>query len=105
MKQTTRISWWVATLPMLVVVGASGCSNDDKAGAVSEDVATLAEVAGDGQAASDAAGGCALDAPGLQGASADVLDSNLRGDDAHAGGKFELSDQDISDLEAYVASL
>lgn len=53
----------------------------------------------------DAAGGCALSAPSLIGSSADTLDNWLRGDAAHPGGKFPLSDQDIVDLEAFLASL
>lgn len=53
----------------------------------------------------DASGGCALEAPSIQGVSTDLLDSKLRGNDAHTGGKFGLSDQDIADLGAYLASL
>lgn len=53
----------------------------------------------------DASGGCALDAPSLQGVSGGVLDAMLRGDDPHPGGKFDLSDQDIADLAAFLSSL
>lgn len=53
----------------------------------------------------DASGGCALDAPSLTGSNAASLDDHLRGDATHVGGKFDLSDQEIVDLEAYLASL
>ncbi len=53
----------------------------------------------------DAGGGCALSAPSLVGAQADVLDAFLRQDVQHTGGKFDLSDQGIVDLQAYLASL
>lgn len=49
----------------------------------------------------DAAGGCALDAPSLVGVATETLDDRLRGDAAHAGGKFNLTDQDIVDMQAY----
>ncbi len=53
----------------------------------------------------DAVGGCALNAPGLVGISSDELDGRLRGDLEHPGGKFTFSNQDIVDLEAFLASL
>lgn len=53
----------------------------------------------------DAAGGCALSAPSLVGVATETLDDRLRGDAAHPGGKFDLTNQDIVDLQAYLASL
>ncbi|MBN4058993.1 cytochrome c [bacterium AH-315-J04] len=53
----------------------------------------------------DGIGGCALDAPSVIGVSTQVTDEVLRGSHAHAGGKFNLSDQEIADLIAYIASL
>ena len=53
----------------------------------------------------DAAGGCALSAPSLVGVATETLDDRLRGDVAHPGGKFNLTNQDIVDLQAYLSSL
>lgn len=53
----------------------------------------------------DAAGGCALSAPSLVGVATETLDDRLRGDVEHPGGKFNLTNQDIVDLQAYLASL
>jgi mono/diheme cytochrome c family protein len=53
----------------------------------------------------DATGGCALDAPPLVGAELATLDDFLVGDSVHAGGKFDLTEQDLADLQAYLASL
>ncbi len=53
----------------------------------------------------DAAGGCALGAPSLVGVATETLDDRLRGDAAHPGGKFNLADQDIVDLDTYLSSL
>lgn len=52
----------------------------------------------------NASGGCALNAPPIAGVAADTLDSRLRGDASHPI-KPELSDQDLADLQAYLASL
>ena len=52
----------------------------------------------------DASGGCALSAPPIIGVTAGTLDGVLRGDEAHPL-KVELSDQDLADLQAYLASL
>ena len=52
----------------------------------------------------DARGGCALDAPSNRNASFELLDAILRGDAEHAGGKFNLSDQELQQLEAFLAS-
>ena len=52
----------------------------------------------------DASGGCALSAPALVGVSAAQLDDRLRGTISHPGGKFTLTDQEIVDLEAYLAA-
>ncbi|NOT02256.1 MAG: hypothetical protein HOP29_16740 [Phycisphaerales bacterium] len=54
----------------------------------------------------DASGGCLLDAPALIGVGEDELFGFLVGTaTAHPGGKFEFDDQDLLDLEAYLASL
>ena len=53
----------------------------------------------------DASGGCALDAPALHDAAGETLDEFLRGDTPHTGGKHDLTDQDILDLQAYLAGL
>ncbi len=52
----------------------------------------------------DGAGGCLPGAPPLTGVSAEVLDELLRGDAPHAS-KVDLTNQEIVDLEAYLASL
>lgn len=52
----------------------------------------------------DASGGCALSAPSLIGESAISLDIHLRGAGDHPV-KVDLTDQEIVDLEAYLASL
>ena len=51
-----------------------------------------------------ASGGCALSAPPIVGVTAATLDGVLRGDASHPA-KVELSDQDLADLQAYLASL
>ncbi len=51
----------------------------------------------------DATGGCALSAPGLIGVDAATLDDFLRGDASHPS-KADLTDQQIVDMEAYLAS-
>lgn len=51
----------------------------------------------------DAAGGCALDASSLLAVDVAAIDENLRGEDPHPVAA-ELSDQDIVDLQAYLAS-
>lgn len=53
----------------------------------------------------DASGGCALSAPSLIGLAVEILDDSLLGDAPHVGGKFDLSTQDLADLEAYLAGL
>lgn len=53
----------------------------------------------------DASGGCAMSAPDLVGAGFDVLDEYLRGDASHVGIKLDLTDQEITDLAAYLDSL
>lgn len=52
----------------------------------------------------DASGGCALSAPSIVGMSRTILDEELRGSSPHPV-KVNLSDQEIVDLEAYLASL
>lgn len=51
----------------------------------------------------DAAGGCALSAPAIIDIPAQSLDDSLRGDEIHPS-KIDLTDQEIVDLEAYLAS-
>ncbi|MCH9033263.1 MAG: hypothetical protein IID42_02010, partial [Planctomycetes bacterium] len=52
----------------------------------------------------DGAGGCALSAPAVAGAAADVLDAVLRGEAIHPV-RVDISDPDLADLEAYLAAL
>ena len=52
----------------------------------------------------DGAGGCALSAPAVAGAAAGALDAVLRGETTHPI-KVDVSDQDLGDLDAYLASL
>jgi cytochrome c553 len=52
----------------------------------------------------DASGGCAFSAPRIAGVASDTIDARLRGDASHPT-KLELSDQDLADLQAYLASL
>lgn len=53
----------------------------------------------------DSSGGCALDAPALHDADGGTLDEFLRGDTPHTGGKYDLTDQEILDLQAYLGGL
>ncbi len=53
----------------------------------------------------DAVGGCALDAPPLVGVGATTLDDMLRQDAQHPSAKLDLTDQEIVDLEAYLAGV
>jgi mono/diheme cytochrome c family protein len=53
----------------------------------------------------DATGGCALDAPSLVSVDPDILAGSLNGDTPHPGGTVDLSDQELADLAAYLASL
>lgn len=54
----------------------------------------------------DAVGDCLPGAPALVNASADLLESNLIGDDPHVGGKLpELTAQDLADLAAFLADV
>jgi len=53
----------------------------------------------------DAMGGCALNAPNLVEVSVDIVDDHVRGDAEHPGGKFNFSNQDVVDLQSYLASL
>ncbi len=52
----------------------------------------------------DAAGGCALSAPAIIDTTTQGLDGFLRGDEIHPS-KIDLTDQEIVDLQAYLASL
>jgi len=52
----------------------------------------------------DATGGCAANAPSLIGVTTQVLDDDLRGSSVHAGGKYLLTDQEIADLQAFLAN-
>ncbi len=53
----------------------------------------------------DAAGGCLPGAPSLLGVETDRLSEQLVGDRTHTGGKFDLTQEDLADLQAYLASL
>jgi len=54
----------------------------------------------------DAGGGCRLSAPNIQGKSYDLIHARTRDlNVTHPGGKFNFSDQDIADIEAYLATL
>ena len=52
----------------------------------------------------DAAGGCALSAPDVTGTAVQAVDDSLRGDAVHPT-KPDLSDGEVADLAAYLASL
>ena len=52
----------------------------------------------------DAAGGCLLDAPPIAGVDLETLDDFLRGDATHPA-KPDLTDQELVDLQAFLASL
>lgn len=51
----------------------------------------------------DASGGCLLDAPAIVGASAEDIDEYVRGDATHPA-KREWTDQEVVDVEAYLAT-
>lgn len=53
----------------------------------------------------EATGGCALSAPSLVGVTITTVDDRLRGDVDHPGGKFNLTNQDIVDVQAYLSGL
>lgn len=52
----------------------------------------------------DASGGCAANAPSLVGVGTQELDDHLVGAEVHPGGKFTLTDQEIADLQAFLAN-
>jgi|GEM_PF-3391337 len=53
----------------------------------------------------DAGGDCRLRAPDIQRTTYDVIDTRTRDTSIqHPGNKFDLTDQDIADLEAYLAT-
>lgn len=53
----------------------------------------------------DASGGCRLNAPNIQGRSFILIDARIRNPEvSHPGGKFSFTDQDIADIEAFLAS-
>ena len=52
----------------------------------------------------DASGGCALDAPAIVGVASATLDGVLRGDSSHPI-RADLTDDELADLAAYLASL
>lgn len=54
----------------------------------------------------DATGGCKLSAPNIRGKTYDQIDARTRNENVyHPGGKFQFTNQDIADLEAFLASL
>lgn len=53
----------------------------------------------------DAGGGCALSAPPITGVALDTLDGIIRGDATHPFAKLDLSDEELNDLQAYLAGL
>lgn len=84
--------------------GGDGNGGDDTGGVAAGE----AIYADNGCAAchcADAVGGCALDAPSLVSVESDTLTSFLNGDAPHPGGTVDLSDQELADLAAYLASL
>jgi len=52
----------------------------------------------------DASGGCAASAPALMGVTTQEVDDHLRGTAVHPGGKFTLTDQEIADIQAFLAN-
>lgn len=52
----------------------------------------------------DASGGCALSAPSLRGIDVPTVDERLRGEIEHPGGKFDFTNQDIADIQAFLGS-
>ncbi len=53
----------------------------------------------------DASGGCALDATALHDVDGKTLDEFLRDDTPHTGGKYDLTDQEILDLQVFLNGL
>jgi len=54
---------------------------------------------------SDASGGCRLRPPNIQGKTYDAIHGRTRDTSIqHPGGKFDFTDQDVADLEAYLAA-
>jgi len=53
----------------------------------------------------DGRGGCGRQAPRIAGIEYEKIDERLRGATFHPGGKFQLDDQQVADLHAYVAGL
>ncbi|UCD30422.1 MAG: hypothetical protein JSV03_08135 [Planctomycetota bacterium] len=53
----------------------------------------------------DASGGCRLSPPNIRGKANDVIDARTRDTSIqHPGGKYSFTDQDVADLEAYLAT-
>lgn len=92
-----------------IAVFLGGDGTGDGGGSVDGDAAageTIFTANGCGSChCTDASGGCALAAPALPGVDDGTLDAVLRGDTPHTGGKHDLTDQDILDLQAYFDGL
>jgi hypothetical protein len=101
-----------------VVLGIGGlmganCSpdvNDPSPGDIDRGARLFAEGDGIGPSCQschcpDAAGGCRLEAPNIQGRSFALIDARTRDPDVfHPGGKFSFTTQDIADLESFLGS-
>ena len=106
------------TLSVALAVFIAGCPGDacpaDKLVGDAERGAGLF-ASGDGMNANggcqnchcpDASGGCQFDSPNIQGEECQHIDEKTRNPIvSHPGGKFDFSDQDIADIEAFLADL
>lgn len=97
---------WILQGAMIGGQGDSGPDADDSdSGSVAGGETLFVANNCGGCHCADATGGCALAAPALVGATLETLTDFLTGIEPHTGGQFALSDQDLADLQAYLASL
>ena len=107
-----RASHRAVAISLLVsVVVVCGCTPQKPEGDSARGATIYVE--GDGTAfgcanchCSDATGDCRLSAPDIRGAGYTEIDARTRNSSTyHPGAKFDFTDQDIADLEAYLATL
>lgn len=84
--------------------GGGAVDFDSLTGVAAQGEVLFAEQGCMGCHCADATGGCVGEAPRVVGVAAEILDARLRGAATHPV-KPSLTDQDIVDLEAYLASL
>lgn len=108
----SRVRWLVAF--MLLVGLAAGCMEDDPVGDAARGAALYAtgdrinpNPGCDTCHCPDARGGCQVlsSPPNIQGASFELISDKTRDPQlSHTGGKFAFDNQDVADIEAFLAT-